>query len=341
MNKTFAAFGRSLKKDRYIESVAATFLLLPSYRRFPTDDEFERDIKVRDLYNFRSRSYWLRRLENYDRKERVPVDEFTIEHVLPQNDTLSDQWRADLGPDYERIQNTWLHTLGNLTLTGYNSELSDHPFLEKRDMKGGFADSPLRLNSILANLDMWNEEAIQHRADHLAERAVEVWKSPSLEESILGEYRPATAVTGAYSISDHPHLSGAVLPLFEAFRKEVLALDPAVTEEFSSSMWLTRQRLISSMWCLRQSGSGCPSISKFPELYDPKGLAKDVTALGRWGNGDVEIPFDSSRRASICHGLGSPILREADGRWGRRNSGNIECLGRRCLGCVHRERVDH
>jgi hypothetical protein len=44
---------------------------MPSYRRFPTDEEFQRDIKLRDLYNFRSRSYWLRRLENHGRKERV------------------------------------------------------------------------------------------------------------------------------------------------------------------------------------------------------------------------------------------------------------------------------
>ena len=63
--------------------------LLPSYRRFPSDDEFRRDLQTRDLYNFRSRSYWLRRLENHGRKERVPVDEYTIEHILPQNENLS------------------------------------------------------------------------------------------------------------------------------------------------------------------------------------------------------------------------------------------------------------
>ena len=73
MNKTFATFGRALKKDRYLESIQAHFLLLPSYRRFPKEEEFKRELKVKDLYNFRSRSYWLRRLENHGRKERVPV----------------------------------------------------------------------------------------------------------------------------------------------------------------------------------------------------------------------------------------------------------------------------
>jgi uncharacterized protein with ParB-like and HNH nuclease domain len=77
MNKTFATFTRTLRKDRYSESIQANFLMLPSYRRFPADDEFQRELRVKDLYNFRSRSYWLRRLENDDRKERVPVGEYT------------------------------------------------------------------------------------------------------------------------------------------------------------------------------------------------------------------------------------------------------------------------
>jgi len=133
LNKTFAGLAKLLKKDRYLESLQATFMLLPSYRRFPSDDEFQRDIKLRDLYNFRSRSYWLRRLENHGRKERVVVEDYTIEHILPQNENLSQEWRTDLGPEWQRIQQTWLHTLGNLTLTGYNSEYSDHSFIYKRD----------------------------------------------------------------------------------------------------------------------------------------------------------------------------------------------------------------
>ena len=98
MNKTFATFGKALKKDRYLESIQAHFLTLPSYRRFPSDDEFRRDLQTRDLYNFRSRSYWLRRLENHGRKERVPVDEYTIEHILPQNENLSAAWQAGARP---------------------------------------------------------------------------------------------------------------------------------------------------------------------------------------------------------------------------------------------------
>ena len=106
-------FTTVLKKDRYLESIQAHLLGLPSYRRFPTDEEFRRDIRTRDLYNFRNRSYWLRRLENHGRKERASVDEYTIEHILPQNPNLSGAWKKALGAEWERIQETWLHTLGN------------------------------------------------------------------------------------------------------------------------------------------------------------------------------------------------------------------------------------
>lgn len=127
------------------------------------------DIKVRDL-NFRSRSYWLRRLENHGRKERVVVEDYTVEHILPQNEALSKEWRDELGADWQRIQQDWLHTLGNLTLTGYNSEYSDRSFAYKRDdvtdKDGnpiGFAHSPLKLNLGLGHVAIWDELAIKAR----------------------------------------------------------------------------------------------------------------------------------------------------------------------------------
>lgn len=107
LNKTFAQLGRSLKKDRYLESAQAHLLTLPSYRRFPSDEEFEREFQLRDIYNFPRRSYWLRRFENHGRKEHVPVDEYTIEHIMPQNEALSRAWQAELGPEWERVQQTW------------------------------------------------------------------------------------------------------------------------------------------------------------------------------------------------------------------------------------------
>jgi uncharacterized protein with ParB-like and HNH nuclease domain/predicted transport protein len=303
MNKTFATFTRALNEDRCLESVAAHFLLLPSYRRFPLDDEFQRDLQAKDLYNFRSRSYWLRRLENHDRKERVPVDEYTIEHILPQNENLSAQWKADLGPDWERIQKTWLHTLGNLTLTGYNPELSDRPFTEKRDMKGGFKESPLRMNQGLGNLDRWTEDTIKARAATLAGRAVGVWGAPSLPADALDAYKPKEGAP-RYTIENHPNLSaGAMRELFEAFRKQVLALDPCVTEEFLKK-YVAFKAETNFVDVIPQAKRLILMLNvEFPEISDPKAICRDVTGMGRWGNGDVEVGVKSLDELPYVMGL--------------------------------------
>ncbi|MFA6925260.1 MAG: DUF262 domain-containing protein [Bacteroidales bacterium] len=289
MNKTFGNFSRNLKKDRYLESVQANFMLLPSYRRFPDDEEFKREIKIKDVYNFRSRSYWLRRLENYNRKERVPVDEYTIEHIMPQNENLSATWRAELGPEWERIQKTYLHTLGNLTLTGYNSEYSDRPFIEKRNMKGGFSESPLKLNRSIADKETWAEKNIIERAESLSTQAIDVWFAPKIESSVLEEYKPKTELT-EYSIEDHPHLaSDPMKSVFKEFRKQVLALDPCVTETFLK-LYVAYKAETNFVDIVPQAKRLRLSLNvTFAEINDPKGLCKDVSALGRWGNGDVEV----------------------------------------------------
>ena len=304
LNKTFATFRRALDKERYLESIEAHFLLLPSYRRFPRDAEFERELKVRDLYNFRSRSYWLRRLENHGRKEPVPVDEYTIEHILPQNENLSPAWRDALGPDWKRVRDTWLHTLGNLTLTGYNQEYSDRPFPEKRDMPGGFRESPLRLNRGLGEVEVWNEEAIRARAERLSKLALEVWSAPELPDEVLERYRPKREAQAAYTIEDHPHLfSGPMAELFQAFRKEVLALDPCVSEEFLK-LYVAYKAETNFVDVVPQKSRLLLSLNiKFHEVHDPRGLCRDVANLGRWGNGDVEVGLNRAEDLPYVMGL--------------------------------------
>ncbi len=231
LNKIFATFTKALKKERYLESIKAHFLNLRPNHRFPKDEEFERNIQSRDLYNFRSNSYWLHRFENFGRKEHAKG--YTIEHIMPQNKNLSLPWRTALGPDWERIHEEWLHTLGNLTLTAYNSEYGDKPFAAKRDMKGGFKESPLKVNAGLGILDQWDEAAIKNRAGQLAKKALDVWPAPELADDVLDAYRPKTTAKNPHSIEDHPRLvSGPMSDLFTAFRKEVMALDPCVSEEF-------------------------------------------------------------------------------------------------------------
>lgn len=305
LNKTFATFGRVLRKDHYLESIEAHFMTMPSYRRFPDDEEFRRAMAQRDLYNFRSRSYWLRRIENFDRKERVAVDEYTIEHILPQNENLSSAWRTSLGSDWEKVQETLLHTVGNLTLTGYNAEYSDRPFSEKRDMHGGFRESPLRLNEGLSAIDVWNEDAITKRAERLTGLAIKVWDAPRLSATVLEGYRSQAERSAEYSLSDHPTVAegGPMQQLFQALRQEILALDPCMTEEIVKS-YIAYKAETNVVDIVAQARQLRLSLNmKFLDLRDPKGVARDMTSIGHYGNGDVEVAIKSPDELSYVVGL--------------------------------------
>ena len=181
--------------------------------RFPRDEEFRSAFVVKDVYNFRSRNYLLRKLENYGQRELVNVESCTIEHIMPQNEHLSLAWQEELGPDWQEVQARYLHTIGNLTLTGYNSELSDRAFQEKRDIEGGFAHSPLRLNRSLATQEHWNEKEIERRAQTLADIALKIWPVPQLSPERLNLYtKRSQRLPLAEFIGPFDHPLGGFIP---------------------------------------------------------------------------------------------------------------------------------
>lgn len=186
LNKTFATLFNFVDRSDYATSVCARLVSLPDYRRFPTDEEFEESLKKIDLYHSQRRSYFFRKMENSGRKELVSTAEYTIEHIMPQHAT--EQWRRELGPEWQEVHDRYLHTLGNLTLTGYNPEYSDRPFVEKRDMEGGFKHSPLRLNAGLGELTRWNADTMEARADRLARLAVTLWARPDIGDEVLQRF---------------------------------------------------------------------------------------------------------------------------------------------------------
>jgi len=297
LNKTFATLSRELDKEQYLESFMATLLLKDAYRRFPNDEEFIRELSAKDLYNFRSRNYWLRKLENHNWKERVNVEEYTIEHIMPQNENLSTIWQQELGKNWKEIHTKYLHTLGNLTLTGYNPEMSDRPFIEKRDMKGGFADSAIRLNKELLKVEHWNEEAIKKRAEMLAGLATQVWTYPQLETDVVERYR--TVKDGGakiYTLEDHPNLIGTMMALFEQLRKRILNLDASVTEEILK-LCIAYKTTTNFVDVVPQKNRLKLSLNMaFDEIYDPAQMCMDRRGLGRWGTGDVQVSLSSSEQ---------------------------------------------
>ena len=289
MNKTFATIYKAIQKTDYLEGVKAAFQLMESYKRFPTDTEFEKEIVVKEVYNFRNRNYLLSKLENYKRKEFVNVDDYTIEHIIPQNPELSAEWQKMLGEDWKEVQSKYLHSLGNLTLTGYNSELSDKPFSQKKTMEGGFNDSPIRLNDFLRKVDFWNAENIEARAKELAEKARQIWFAPNLSQEVLDKYSTEEKTTTVYSIEQYEHLKGDMLELYHALKKRILNIDSSVKEEYKK-LYIAFKSSTNFVDVVPQKVRLRLSLNiDYPDMIDPKGLCKDVSGLGRWGNGDVEV----------------------------------------------------
>lgn len=304
MNKTFALFAKSLKKNNYLESTKATFLLLPSYRRFPGDEEFKHNLQQKDIYNFRNRMYLFRRLENFNRrKEPISVNEYEIEHIMPQNKNLSQEWKEELGADWKRIWEAYLHRLGNLTLTGYNKEYSDRPFRKKRDMENGFAQSPLRLNASLATLDRWNETEICNRAIGLADQSLQVWIYPNLSMEILESYK-APGTVPKYNLEDHPYLLTAPNnSIYSDLRRFILDIDPCVSEEFLK-YYIAFKAETNFAIIVPQSKKLLLRLNiDLTEIEDPKQLCKDISMKGRWGNCDIETIVDQNSDFSYLMNL--------------------------------------
>ena len=291
LNLIFANIGKEIDKDNYIESFQGLLLIKESYKRYPTDEEFKTQLMVKDLYHYPRRNYWLRKLENYQHKERINVEEYTIEHVMPQDEKLSTEWKSELGENWKEIHKIYLHTLGNLTLTGFNSEYGKRAFLEKRDMSGGFKDSHLRLNSDLATLDKWNEEEIVKRAERLAELAIKVWPYPGITQDILEKYRKRAKGTKEniiYTLADHSPLSGKMMELFEELRKRILNLDADVREEILK-IYIAYKTTTNFVDVASQKSRLRLTLNvKFGELQDPKGFCTEVSNKGRYGNGEIE-----------------------------------------------------
>ncbi|MGN8499855.1 GmrSD restriction endonuclease domain-containing protein [Helicobacter pylori] len=309
LNKIFAFFTKKINKDQYLESIKVHFGYLTEKQRFPNNDEFKEHFITIDFYNFQKREYFLERLENFERKERVYAHEYTTEHIIPK--TLDLEWERDLGENFQAIHDKYLHTIGNLTLTGYNKEYNNKPFKEKRDMEKGFKQSPLRLNQSLKDLEVFGEKEIEKRANDLADWALKIWTYPKLDAETLEKYKPKKEKK-AYDLSSYKFGSNSK-ELFDILRKEIKALDERVTEKFN-------QDYISYMFDKNfvdivplKNGLKLYLNMKFHELQDEKNLARDMTNKGHLGNGDIEVKLETKENIPYCLGLIKQVLEKQMG----------------------------
>ncbi|MDU9760758.1 DUF262 and DUF1524 domain-containing protein [Helicobacter pylori] len=315
LNKIFASFTKKINKDQYLESIKEHFLSLETTKgKFPKDSEFKNLFTTIDFYNLKEKKYFFERLENFDTKEPVNTKECAIEHIMPQ--TLTKEWKKDLGGNFQAIHDKYLHTIGNLTLTGYNENYSNNSFQKKRDMEKGFKQSPLRLNQSLKDLESFGEEEIKKRANDLADWALKIWTYPNLDTETLEIIKPKKdkKEKKAYDLNFYKFSSNS-RELFDILRKEIKALDERITEKFN-------QEYISYMFdknfvdiVVQTKDLKLYLNMPFNELQDEKNLARDMTNKGHLGNGDVEVKLETKENIPYCLGLIKQALeKQMDGR---------------------------
>lgn len=193
LNKIFMNLYDKVDTSNYIYSIQKSLLQRTGVQRFPRNTEVIDALKIKDVYNIKSknRTYLLERLENFENREPVLIDgntDITIEHIFPQNPDA--KWKLELGVDeYNYIKENYLNTIGNLTLSGNNGKLGNKPFIEKRDLpEAGYKDSRLWLNKYLTILEKWNKSEIERRFDLIAERFLKIWEVPdiSIDDTLDG-----------------------------------------------------------------------------------------------------------------------------------------------------------
>lgn len=213
LNKIFLMLHKEIVRydeteENYFEKFKFALLSKADKGRFPDDSEFTAEFTSRNIYGMNSKNkvYIFERLENHGTVEdkdiyrHVDDDNYSIEHIMPQH--LRPEWVKGLGEDYEQIHDTWLHRIANLTLTGYNAKYSNSPFVEKRDMDKGFAESGLRMNTWIAQQNNWTLKELEMRSELLSDRAQKIWSMPQTD------YKPAKKQLESYSLDDDVNLSG-------------------------------------------------------------------------------------------------------------------------------------
>ncbi|MBR1487114.1 MAG: DUF262 domain-containing protein, partial [Synergistaceae bacterium] len=231
-NNMFATLRNEINTENYMQSLKNKWSAMELSRNFPTDEKFRDAFISQDIYKLTARRFYiLKKLEEFNNKEKIITsDSFTIEHVMPQNENLSLKWCNELGLNWREIQKKYLHTIGNLTLTAYNSELGDKPFSEKMKIYGGYLNSGLRLNEFIRNQTHWDEEKIKERAEILADKALKIWPYPHAEK--IATTKQASKPQTSYSLESYKP-SELTRDLFEKIDRRIKNLSDDIEIVFT------------------------------------------------------------------------------------------------------------
>lgn len=315
LNKFFATLGHTLQKDDYVRSLERALVRFQDNNQdgFPDNFVFEQRLKDATLYGKAVCKPLLIRLERGQNTKETFGGILTIEHIMPQSP--GDAWATALGKttgddktwrvDHERL----VHTLGNLTLTGYNSELGNLSFEEKKNLpmkpgdteesaiRKGYKYSRLLLTRDLADKANWNQAEIAARAEALAKRAIELYPYPQFTDEEIAALRAEGRQRAKTKTVDRL-LDGAGLQLrqlFEAVDSRLKALgdDEAVKVTSTATRGYVAYKVLTNFCDVQvqtgQNALKCALNAPLDQLDDPLGLVRDVSQIGHFGNGPAEV----------------------------------------------------
>ena len=209
-------FNREENKEHYYDAIVSFLAQLTSKDSIPSDDDFVLALKERNLYRKNALcKYLLVAVENQS-KEKVETTDLSIEHIMPQNKNKSKNWQTMLVENWEYVHDHYLHTIGNLTLTGYNSELGDKPFDEKKEMLKN-PETPTHITILYNDVldqDTWDEEKIKTRATRLSDTILKLFPIESPETKIdfsdprYQEYKATDPRNATYKYVNYYELLG-------------------------------------------------------------------------------------------------------------------------------------
>ncbi len=310
--QVFANLAYEIDDQRPFESLAVGFARQRETYRFPDDSEFYRALTERDIYGKRVCFELLDRLENDGSEERSDTSNYSIEHIMPQNENLPTAWREMLGPEWADIRRQWLHRLGNLTLTGYNSKYSDRPFGEKKALSGGFEESSVRLNKYVREQTEWTPVQMEARGEMLARKALSIWPFLEVDATLVQAAKNKDMRRRAERRDvSKVEMTNHARTLFEQLRTKLVQIDSEIIEiaeprsvsyhgpEFFLEVLPRTNRLVLLL------------DLEFNEADDPHGIAKDASQRAFFvhaqHNGDVYVRLWSTD--DIERAL--PIIRQA------------------------------
>jgi predicted transport protein len=310
--QVFANLAYEIEPQRPLESLLVGLARERENYRFPTDSEFGRALEEREIYGMRVCFELLDRFENHGSKEPTDTSKYSIEHIMPQNEKLRSEWREMLGERWRDVHRDWVHRLGNLTLTGYNSTYSDRPFAEKKMIRGGFDESSVRLNKFVREQPVWTAAEMERRGKLLARQALAIWPPLVVDKALVDAAKQTEMrlVAKRRDVSVVP-MSAAARELFDLLRARILALDSDVIE-------LAEPRSVSyhgPAFFLevlpRKNRLNLLLAMDFNEADDRIGIARDASGRKFFVNavyeGGVYVPVRS--RADIDEAL--PMIRQA------------------------------